>query len=150
MTRTRPLALLALLPLVLGTACERRGDASAARAGSEEDAVPVMLNEELPFRYPPALYARKVQGNVTLRLVIDSLGAVVTDSTRVRASSGYPALDSAAVIGSRALRFSPARAHGIPVPVSVLFPVLFRHPDAQPLPGDSSLTHGHDPSGGRR
>lgn len=147
MTRSRPLSLAALLlPLVLGMACDR-GDANAERAGSQEDAVPVMLNEELPFRYPPELYARKVQGNVTLRLVIDSLGTVLADSTSVRASSGYPALDSAAVMGSRALRFSPARAHGIAVPVSVLFPVLFRHPGAPPLPGDSALTHRQDSSG---
>ena len=38
------------------------------------DEMPRMLNTELPFRYPPALYARKVQGNVTLRLYIDRDG----------------------------------------------------------------------------
>ena len=35
---------------------------------AQPDVAPVMLNKELPFRYPPALYAQKVQGNVTLRI----------------------------------------------------------------------------------
>ena len=43
-----------------------------------------MINSELPFRYPPALYARKVQGNVTLRLHVDRNGAVRPDSTQRR------------------------------------------------------------------
>ena len=109
-----------------------------------------MLNGELPFRYPPTLYARKVQGNVTLRLVIDDAGRVVPESTRVQDPSGYPGLDSAAVTGSRELRFSPALAHGVPVSVSVLFPVYFRHPDATPLPGDTILQHKREKGEGKR
>jgi TonB family protein len=136
----RSLAILALL--ALGGACDRREKARAARAGTGPDAVPVMLNRELPFHYPPQLFERQVQGNVTLRLVIDSLGAVMSESTRVDASSGYPGLDSAAVTGSRELRFTPALAHGVPVSVSVLFPVYFRHPGAPPLPGDTILRQG--------
>jgi protein TonB len=101
--------------------------------------MPAVVNAELPFRYPPALYARKVQGNVTLKLVIDRDGRVLGDSTRVDESSGYAALDSAAVTGSRELRFVPAKLHGEPIPVSILFPVFFRHPEALPLPGDSTL-----------
>ena len=42
--------------------------------GAKPDVMPVMLNRELPFRYPPALYARRVQGNVTLHIHIDSTG----------------------------------------------------------------------------
>ena len=41
---------------------------------SVPDETPVMVNSELPFRYPAALYARKVQGNVTLRLYVDRDG----------------------------------------------------------------------------
>jgi TonB family protein len=98
-----------------------------------------MLNKELPFRYPPALYAQKVQGNVTLRIYIDSNGAIVADSTRIAETSGFTALDSAAMKGSRDLRFEAAKTMGQPVPVSILLPVYFRHPDAPPLAGDSII-----------
>jgi hypothetical protein len=64
---------------------------------------------------------------------------VVPDSTAVVESSGYSGLDSAAVLGSRDLRFTPARLHGRPMSVSILLPVFFRHPDAKPLPGDTVL-----------
>jgi TonB family protein len=103
------------------------------------DEVPKVLNTDLPFRYPAALYARKVQGNVTLRLTIDRDGQVHADSTRIEESSGYPALDSAAVKGSQELRFVPAKEHGEPMPVTILFPVYFRHPEAHALPGDTIL-----------
>ena len=87
----------------------------------------VMLNNELPFHYPPALYARKVQGNVTLRLYIDRNGPGRRQTRRaIEESSGYPALDSAAVKGSQELRFVPAktarRAARRLDPVSRLFP----------------------------
>jgi hypothetical protein len=41
--------------------------------------------------------------------------------------------------GSRDLRFEPAKTQNIPVPVSILLPVFFRHPDAPPLAGDSII-----------
>src|SRR5947207_11025888 len=107
--------------------------------GRQPDVAPVMLNKELPFRYPPALYAQKVQGNVTLRIYIDSNGAIVPDSTRVAETSGFSALDSAAMKGSRDLKFEAAKTRGQPVPVSILLPVFFRHPDAPPLAGDSII-----------
>ena len=108
-------------------------------SGVEPDELPVILNKELPFRYPTTLYDRRVQGNVTLRIHVDSIGSVIPDSTAVVESSGYSGLDSAAVLGSRDLRFSPARLHGRPMPVSILLPVYFRHPEAKPLPGDTVL-----------
>jgi protein TonB len=108
-----------------------------------------MLNSDLPFRYPAALYARKVQGNVTLRLRIDRDGQVSVDSTRIEESSGYAALDSAAVKGSQELRFIPAKLRGEPMPVTILFPVYFRHPDAHALPGDTILRRGPTTGGGQ-
>ena len=108
-------------------------------AGPRPDEMPALLNAELPFRYPAALYARKVQGNVTLTLFIDRDGRVVADSTRIDEPSGFPELDSAAVTGSPELRFVPAKLHGEVIPVSILFPVYFRHPEGRPLPGDSVL-----------
>ncbi|MFL5563758.1 MAG: energy transducer TonB [Gemmatimonadaceae bacterium] len=107
--------------------------------GKQPDVAPVMLNKELPFRYPPALYAQKVQGNVTLRIFIDREGSIVSDSTRIAETSGFTALDSAAMKGSRELKFEPAKTMGQPVPVSILLPVYFRHPDAPPLAGDSII-----------
>ena len=109
------------------------------------DEVPKVLNTELPFRYPAALYARRVQGNVTLRLHIDRNGQVTSDSTRIEESSGYVALDSAAVKGSQELRFIPAKLRGEPLPATVLFPVYFRHPEAHALPGDTILNKRQPP-----
>src|SRR4051794_30842548 len=128
--------------LILGVAACKKGDGSNLSfqtVGRQPDIAPVMLNKELPFRYPPALYAQKVQGNVTLRIFIDSNGAIVPDSTRIAETSGFTALDSAAMKGSRDLRFEPAKTMGQPVPVSILLPVYFRHPDAPPLAGDSVI-----------
>ena len=107
--------------------------------GPRPDELPAMLNPEPPFRYPADLYAQKVQGNTTLRIFIDTLGAVHPESTVVAESSGYPALDSAAVAGVRELRFTPAKLHGAAMAVPILFPVYFRHPEARPLPGDTVL-----------
>ena len=110
------------------------------------DEAPRVLNTELPFRYPAALYARRVQGNVTLRLYIDTTGQTRVDSTRIEESSGYAALDSAAVKGAQDLRFVPAKLHGEPLATTVLFPVYFRHPEAHALPGDTILnTHAPTP-----
>ena len=128
---------------LVGGSCIDKNDAKkmieALQSSAVPDSLPVMQNPELPFKYPPELYARKVQGNVTLRIHIDAAGAVQPESTSVVESSGYAALDSAAVSGSRALRFKPAFAKGAPLAISVLFPVYFRHPDAAPLPGDTLL-----------
>ena len=98
-----------------------------------------MVNRELPFHYPPALFARKVQGNVTLRLYIDRDGRVHPESTRVMESSGYASFDSAAIKGSQELQFVPAKTRGEPQPVAIMFPVFFRYPGAPPLPGDTIL-----------
>ena len=130
--------------LIIGSAvgCQKQdsnGEQNFPGIGPRPDVLPVMLNKELPFRYPASLYAKKVQANVMLRVFIDKEGQLVSESTHVAESSGYPPLDSAAVKGSNELRFIPAKTRGEPVSVSILFPVYFRHPDAAPLPGDTIL-----------
>lgn len=125
--------------VIIGCSKSSEADKPFSGVGARPDILPVMLNKDLPFRYPPSLYAKKVQANVTLRVFIDKEGQVVTESTHVAESSGIPSLDSAAVKGSNELRFIPAKTRGEPVPVSILFPVYFRHPDAPPLPGDTIL-----------
>jgi TonB family protein len=141
MLRNSGIAAVALV--LLG--CQDGPDRRFAIGGAERpDEPPVMVNAELPFRYPPALYARRVQGNVMLRLFVNTDGSILSDSTRVEESSGYPSLDSAAVTGSRELYFIPAKLRGEPLAVSVLFPVYFRHPEAAPLPGDTVLARRED------
>ena len=139
----------AVLPLITVACMEKDAPQKMAQAlqpnASRADEVPKRLNTELPFRYPAALYARRVQGNVTLRLHIDRNGQVTSDSTRIEESSGYVALDSAAVKGSQELRFIPAKLRGEPLPATVLFPVYFRHPEAHALPGDTILNKRQPP-----
>ena len=123
----------------IGCNKDSEADQPFSGVGARPDVLPVMLNKDLPFRYPPSLYAKKVQANVTLRVFIDKEGRVVGESTHVAESSGIPSLDSAGVRGSAELRFIPAKTRGEAVPVSILFPVYFRHPEASPLPGDTIL-----------
>jgi TonB family protein len=80
----------------------------------------------VPIAYPAALFDQKVEGDVTLRLFVDSTGKLIPESTRVAEPSGYPALDSAALAGASSLRFAPAKRHGIPVATAFLQPVEFR------------------------
>src|SRR6266702_3536133 len=91
-----------------------------------ESEAPVALNPNVPIAYPPALFDQKVEGDVTLRLFVDSTGKLIPESTRVTEPSGYPALDSAALAGASTLRFAPAKRHGIPVATAFLQPVEFR------------------------
>jgi protein TonB len=95
----------------------------------------VAVNAESPIQYPRVLYDQKIEGNVVLRLFVDSTGRLVRDSTRVAESSGYPALDSAALAGSSELRFAPAKRRGVPVATAFLQPVEFRHPEGAVLKG---------------
>ena len=144
--RIRIIGLLSAVALLSG--CLDGGDIEKAThvfnvMANRPTVPPVMLNEELPFRYPAALYAQRVQGNVYLRLYIDREGKVLPESTVVAEPSGYPSLDSAAVRGAQDLYFEPAKTRGgDSVSVAVLYPVFFRHPQASPLPGDTILQRG--------
>jgi len=136
-----PRRALVIIGGLVSVSCSKgsESDQPFSGVGARPDVLPVMLNKDLPFRYPASLYAKKVQANVTLRVFIDKEGQVVSESTHVAESSGIPSLDSAAVRGSSELRFIPAKTRNEAVPVSILFPVYFRHPDAAPLPGDTIL-----------
>jgi TonB family protein len=135
--------LIGLVALLAAAGCMETGSRGIAeRLGGRQtrpDVAPVMVNEETPFRYPPALWAQRIQGNVTLRVLVDSLGRPTPDSTTIVESSGIAALDSAALAGAGNLRFRPAMSHNAPVSVALLLPVFFRHPAAPPLPGDSAI-----------
>lgn len=104
----------------------------ACREAQEDTASgdPMLLSKELPFLYPPALFAAKVEGDVGLRLFIDSLGLVVQESTTVVEPSAHPEFDSAAVAGAPFLQFQPARSDGSRIGKTVVLPVKFRLPPA--------------------
>lgn len=99
-------------------------------APSADLAVPVALNADSPFGYPPALYEQGVEGDVVLHLFVDSAGRLNPDSTRIAESSGHRALDSAALAGAAGLRFAPATRRGVSVGAAFLQPVRFRRPAA--------------------
>jgi protein TonB len=123
------------LTLLLGflAACRTDANPPATAAGSDTQArefePPVATNAESPVHYPARLYDQSIEGTVMLRLFVTAGGAVVADSTRVAESSGYAALDSAAVAGVPAMTFAPARRGGQPVAAAFLQPVYFRHVD---------------------
>jgi protein TonB len=120
---------------VLFSACDKGNEAvmtlpagSPPSANQPRDLPPVALNAQTPVEYPPALFDQGIEGTVILRLYADTAGALVKDSTRVQESSGYPALDSAAMAAAPSLQFAPARRNGTPVAASFLQPIYFRHP----------------------
>src|SRR5213083_1068065 len=120
---------LIVIAAVLAAVAGCRGGASQSEnqsAPPPESEPPVALNPDVPIAYPPALYEQKVEGDVTLRLFVDSTGKLVPESTRVAEPSGYAALDSAALAGSTTLRFAPAKRHGVAVATAFLQPVEFR------------------------
>lgn len=105
--------LLALACVAAPAACERK---------------PVVETEPVPltqpaFQYPEELWDAGVEGKTVLRIHINTGGTV--DSARVETPSKYPAFDSAAIAGTGALRFEPARRAGQPVSKWVLLPVEF-------------------------
>jgi len=101
-------------------------DQSTTPAVSPAEEPPVAINPVSPVRYPPALLAQGIEGRVLLRLYVDSAGNVIPDSTRIAESSGYPALDSAALVGAPELHFAPALHQGQAIAALFLQPVQFR------------------------
>jgi TonB family protein len=110
------------------------GDHQPEAAKSTADQPPVAINPVTPMSYPPALLEQGIEGRVLLRLYVDAQGKLIPDSTRLAESSGYPALDSAALSGAGALRFSPALRNGRAIAAPFLQPVHFRHPRSRSDP----------------
>jgi TonB family protein len=101
-------------------------DQAATQPVPPAEEPPVAINPVSPVRYPPALLSQGIEGRVLLRLYVDSAGTVIPDSTRIAESSGYPALDSAALVGAPELRFAPALHQGQAIAAHFLQPVQFR------------------------
>jgi TonB family protein len=103
---------------------------SAGRAATPDrrDEPPVPLNADSPADYPAALAQQRIGGTVILRLFVSEEGLVAAESTRLQESSGYPALDSAALAAAPRLQYAPALREGRPVAVHFLQPFNFRAP----------------------
>jgi protein TonB len=134
MTRAPGILAALLLLAALGGCGDRSvgtvalGEHQPAAAERTADQPPVAINPVTPMTYPPALLEQGIEGRVLLRLFVDAQGKLIPDSTRLAESSGYPALDSAALSGARELRFSPALRNGRAISAPFLQPVHFRHP----------------------
>ncbi len=130
-------ARLPILLLVVALGCKGRDDgtiqlpARPAEAPRGAERVPVPLNPNSPVEYPPALSNQGIEGTVVLQLFVDTAGRMLPESTRVAESSGYPALDSAALRGAPQLRFAPGERDGVRVPMTFLQPILFRSPQGR-------------------
>jgi TonB family protein len=141
---SRSLARATLSAAALGVvllACTTRDDGTVALGNDQPPATdepvdlpPVAINPVSPMVYPQALLEQGIEGRVLLRLYVDAQGKLMGDSTRIAESSGYPALDSAAVQGAPSLRFSPALRRGRPVSAPFLQPVHFRNPRNRSAP----------------
>lgn len=108
---------------------EEDTDISKAPTFTPFTVAPEILNreeivDEMSEAYPNFLRESGVGGIVRVYFFIDENGIV--QSTRVNESSGYAALDSAALRVAGLYRFSPALNRDTRVPVWVSFPIEFR------------------------
>jgi protein TonB len=117
---------------LMSAACRARPDSTVAvppnppAAAGRPNEAPVPIDPDPAIDYPAALASHRIGGTVLLRLFVDSTGRVVPDSTKVQESSGYPALDSAALMAGPRLRYAPALRNGAPVAATFLQPLNFR------------------------
>lgn len=123
LTMRRLRAALAAALLLGSGACGGEPPAAALRA-----ARPVAGGPEIP--YPPELFAKRVEGEVLLYLVVDSSGSVIRDSTRIATSSGHPEFDAAAMEAAPGLKFHPATRNDTAVAAPIQVPIRFRLPDS--------------------
>jgi TonB family protein len=71
--------------------------------------------------YPPVAQAARAEGTVTVQVLVDETGGVVS----AKAVSGHPLLQAAAVAAARQAKFSPTLLSGKPVKVSGLLTYNF-------------------------
>jgi TonB family protein len=123
-------ALAVVVPMIGSLGCGNQ-------PASMRDLVPATLSSDpAETPYPPDLFARRVEGDVVLYLVIDSTGTPLRDSTRVARSSGRAGFDAAALEAAAGLHFKPATRGGVPVTAPLQMPFRFRLPDSIKNPRD--------------
>ena len=84
---------------------------------------PVALPADNPMKYPVRLWDEGIEGETIVLVHVNERGDV--DSTMVHTSSGHGAFDSAAMLGARKLRFTPARRGERYIPMWTRLPVKF-------------------------
>jgi protein TonB len=125
-------------PLLRARAAAVLGLAASAAAGCRLDLPPITpprLVSSAAFLYPEELWDAGVEGQTTLRIFVTAGGTV--DSVRVEVPAKHAAFDSAAVAGSRVLRFEPARRGEEPVGAWYRLPVRFDLTPASTQPDDA-------------
>jgi protein TonB len=85
------------------------------------DSAPRLIKQTRP-QYPQEAFIKKIEGTVTLEILIDAAGRV----PRARVLQSVPALDAAALACVKEWIFSPAMKHGRPVNTVATAPVHFR------------------------
>jgi TonB family protein len=103
--------------------------ASAACGGEPEEVEPEVISLESPYRYPVELWDAGAEGETIVMVHVTRSGGV--DSVYVLEGSGHAALDSAALAGTRELRFAPGRRGDRRVDMWAKLPVRFRARSAQ-------------------
>nr|WP_256558011.1 energy transducer TonB [Marinobacterium sedimentorum] len=103
---------------------------AAAQAGVQQADGPIEQQQAAwrspprPPEYPPLARRRDQEGEVLLRLDLDTQGRVT--AAQVLQSSGYPLLDRAAQAAGSRWHLLPARINGVAVTSYVRIPVQFR------------------------
>ncbi|MCI0340590.1 MAG: TonB family protein [Planctomycetales bacterium] len=113
-------ALLRASPFSL-QACRPRPPRTAVPAAATANAPRLVAGS--PPAYPAAAAASGAAGHVLLRIRVSADGRVA--EVTVQESSGWRALDEAAVAAARDWIFEPARAGGVPVEAWVEAPIRF-------------------------
>ena len=96
--------------------------------------LPVAVEQETPFVYPEELWDEGIESQAVVMVHVTAEGTV--DSVYVRTTSGYEAMDTAALRGARELRFEPGRRGEETVDVWVRLPVRFSR--TPPAAGDGA------------
>jgi len=104
-------------------------DVSTGSTGAPGDSVdgvangPVVLHGNRPPEYPPEARRRGQSGRVVLRVTIETDGTV--SEAMIARSSGYEALDAAALRAVRTWKFTPAHVDGAAIRSGADVPVEF-------------------------
>lgn len=99
----------------------------------EDERTPPSSDPARPLQqppYPPVSRRLNEEGTVVMVLLVNEQGEAA--QARVEASSGYPALDVAALEGTKVWRFNPATLRGKPTCTWGRFAVTFRLTDVDP------------------
>ena len=123
--------------------CSRLGPTFVAAAvlvpiagcgGDEPVTDPRPISVDSPYRYPIEEWDGDVEGEVVVMVHVTAVGDV--DSVYVLESSGEPALDSAALAGTRELEFAPGRRGDERIAMWAKLPVRFTKPDSTQAGGE--------------